>query len=76
MLSLASNEPESHQRIGVKLAQEFIAEMLGTRRATVSIGAMVLQNEGLIQNSRGHIKIVDRPGLEAFTCECYQATRN
>ena len=60
----------------LKLTQEFIAEMLGTRRATVSIGAMVLQNEGLIQYSRGHIKIVDRPGLEAFTCECYQATRD
>jgi CRP-like cAMP-binding protein len=59
----------------LKLTQEFIAEMLGTRRATVSLGAMVLQNEGLIQYSRGHIKIVDRPGLEAFTCECYQATR-
>lgn len=60
----------------LKLTQEFIAEMLGTRRATVSIGAMVLQNEGLIQYSRGHIKIVDRPGLEAFTCECYHATRD
>ena len=58
------------------LTQEFIAEMLGTRRATVSLAAMVLQNEGLIQYNRGHIKILDRPGLEAFTCECYQAARD
>jgi CRP-like cAMP-binding protein len=57
------------------LTQEFIADMLGTRRATVSLAAMVLQNEGLIQYNRGHIKIIDRPGLEDFTCECYQATR-
>lgn len=59
----------------LQLTQEFIAEMLGTRRATVSLAAMVLQNEGLIQYNRGHIKIIDRPGLEAFTCECYAAAR-
>jgi hypothetical protein len=56
----------------LKLTQEFIADMLGTRRATVSVAAMVLQTEGLIQYRRGHIKIIDRPGLEAFTCECYR----
>ena len=60
----------------LKLTQEFIAEMLGTRRATVSLAAMVLQSDGLIQYNRGHIKIIDRPGLEEFTCECYQATRD
>lgn len=57
----------------LELTQEFIAEMLGTRRATVSLAAMVLQSDGLIQYSRGHIKITDRPGLEEFTCECYRA---
>ena len=60
----------------LKLTQEFIAEMLGTRRATVSVAAMVLQTEGLIQYSRGHIKIIDRPALEAFTCECYRAIKD
>jgi CRP-like cAMP-binding protein len=60
----------------LKLTQEFIAEMLGTRRATVSLAAMVLQTDGYIKYNRGQIKIVDRPGLEAFTCECYQALRN
>jgi CRP-like cAMP-binding protein len=59
----------------LKLTQEFIAEMLGTRRATVSVAAMVLQSDGLIQYNRGHIKIIDREGLEEFTCECYQAAR-
>jgi CRP-like cAMP-binding protein len=57
----------------LELTQEFIAEMLGTRRATVSLAAIVLQTDGLIQYSRGHIKITDRPGLESFTCECYRA---
>jgi cAMP-binding proteins - catabolite gene activator and regulatory subunit of cAMP-dependent protein kinases len=61
---------------GLKLTQEFIAEMLGTRRATVTLAAMVLQNDGLIQYNRGHIKIIDRPGLEEFTCECYQAIKS
>lgn len=60
----------------LKLTQEFIAEMLGTRRATVSLAAMVLQTDGYIHYNRGQIKIVDRPGLEAFTCECYQALTN
>jgi CRP-like cAMP-binding protein len=57
----------------LKLTQEFIAEMLGTRRATVSVAAMVLQTDGYIKYNRGHIKVVDRAGLESFTCECYQA---
>lgn len=60
----------------LNLTQEFLAEMLGTRRATVSISAMVLQTEGLIRYSRGHIEIIDRPALEGFTCECYQLTRD
>lgn len=68
-----------HDRVSsndLALTQEFIAEMLGTRRATVSVAAMVLQNDGLIQYNRGHIKIIDRPGLEEFTCECYKAARD
>jgi CRP-like cAMP-binding protein len=68
-----------HDRVDseeLDLTQEFIAEMLGTRRATVSVAAMVLQTDGYIKYNRGHIQILDRPGLELFTCECYQALKN
>jgi CRP-like cAMP-binding protein len=57
----------------LRLTQEFIAQMLGTRRATVGAAAVVLQAEGYINYKRGHIRIIDRPGLESFTCECYAA---
>lgn len=55
------------------LTQEFISNMLGTRREGVSVAAAILQRKGLIRYSRGHITILDRKGLEAFSCECYQA---
>lgn len=59
----------------LKLTQEFIAQMLGIRRAGVSEAAIVLQSRGLISYSRGHIKIIDRPGLEEFACECYRIVK-
>ncbi len=55
----------------LNLTQEFLAEMLGTRRGTVNVAAITLQSANLIRYQRGHITIVDRPGLEAFSCECY-----
>lgn len=55
----------------LRLTQEFIAEMLGTRRAGVSEAAGILQGQGLIRYSRGHITVTDRAGLEEFACECY-----
>ena len=57
------------------LTQEFIAQMLGTRRSGVSEAAILLQAAGLIRYSRGHIIILDREGLEGFTCECYEVVR-
>jgi CRP-like cAMP-binding protein len=57
----------------LNLTQEFIAEMIGTRRATVTAAALTLQSAQLIQYNRGRIKIIDRPGLQAFACECYEA---
>ncbi|HEV7906454.1 MAG TPA: Crp/Fnr family transcriptional regulator [Pyrinomonadaceae bacterium] len=53
------------------LTHDFIAVMLGTRRAGVSEAAGKLQNDGVIKYKRGHIQIVDRKGLESISCECY-----
>src|ERR1044071_8413049 len=53
------------------LTQEFISDMLGVRREGVSKAAGALQKRALINYSRGHIKILDRAGLEAAACACY-----
>jgi CRP-like cAMP-binding protein len=53
------------------MTQELIANMLGVRREGVTEAALKLQAAGLIQYARGHITILDRPGLERRTCECY-----
>jgi CRP-like cAMP-binding protein len=53
------------------LTQEFVAEMIGVRRTTVSILATTLQTEGLIKYRRGHVTVVNREGLERRCCECY-----
>ena len=55
----------------VPLTQEFLAHMLGTRRASVTVAAGMLQKAGLITYSRGHVNIVERTRLEKATCECY-----
>lgn len=54
------------------LTQEFLSQMLGVRRASVSEVAAVLQKAGLIQYHRGKMMILNRKGLEADSCECYQ----
>lgn len=67
-----------HDRIDsdtVSLTQEFLADMLGVQRTTVTVVARALQASGLIRYRRGIVDIIDRPGLEAITCECYQAVR-
>ena len=53
------------------LTQEFMAEMLGTRRSSVSVAANKLQKSGTIQYSRGNITILSREKLEQRACECY-----
>src|SRR5204863_5269498 len=55
----------------LEMTQEFISNMLGVRREGVTHAASGLQDEGFISYVRGHIKILDRQGLEAHVCECY-----
>ena len=57
------------------MTQELIANMLGVRREGVTEAAGKLQRAGLIHYSRGRITVVDRPGLEARVCECYQVVK-
>lgn len=65
-----------HDRIStntVALTQEFLADMLGVQRTTVTAVAQELQERGLIAYSRGRITVLDRPGLRDAACECYLA---
>jgi CRP-like cAMP-binding protein len=57
------------------ITQELIANMLGVRREGVTAAAIQLQKLGLIQYARGHISVLDRPGLERRVCECYGVVR-
>jgi CRP-like cAMP-binding protein len=64
----------THDRMGqdeFQLTQEFLSNMLGTRREGVSKAAGDLQREKLITYSRGRLKILNRPALEAASCSCY-----
>jgi len=53
------------------LTQEFMADMLGARRTSVTLAAGSLQRSGLIEYRRGHIRILNRKGLQNAACECY-----
>ena len=57
------------------LTQEFLSEMLGVQRSTVTVAAGELQRSGLIVYSRGRITITDRPGLVGRACECYSIVK-
>jgi CRP-like cAMP-binding protein len=67
-----------HDRISsdtVALTQEFLADMLGVQRTTVTAVARTLQEKGVIRYRRGVVDIINRPGLEAIACECYGVIR-
>jgi CRP-like cAMP-binding protein len=64
----------TQDRIGshdLPLTQEFLAQMLGTRRSSVTVSAGALQKAGLIQYTRGNVTILDRNNLEEASCDCY-----
>jgi CRP-like cAMP-binding protein len=68
----------THDRVGsdeFPITHEFLAQMLGVRRPSVSLVAGTLQQAGLIRYHRGRVRITDREGLEAAACECYGALR-
>jgi CRP-like cAMP-binding protein len=58
------------------LTHEFISEMLGVRRASVTVAASHLKAKGIIEYNRGHIKIMNVRALEKLSCECYQCLQN
>jgi CRP-like cAMP-binding protein len=68
----------SHDRVKsdeLFMTQEFISNMLGGRRESVTVSAGRLQDAGLIHYARGHITILDREGLEGVVCECYHIVK-
>ena len=57
------------------LTHDFLAKMLGVRRPSVTLAAGALQRAGLIESSRGMLRIVNRAGLEGISCDCYRLVR-
>ena len=69
----------THDRVheaSFPLTQEFLGQMLGVRRPTVSLAAGMLAKAGLIHYVRGQVTVLDRAGLEGAVCECYRAIRD
>jgi CRP-like cAMP-binding protein len=68
----------THDRVGTDefpMTHEFLAQMLGVRRASVTVTAGTLQRAGFVEFSRERVEVVDRAGLESAACECYGVTR-
>ena len=74
-VALAGRVAESI-RDELHLTQEFLAMMLGVRRASVSLAASSLLEQGVIRYQRGAVAVMDRAGLVAASCECYGLTRD
>jgi CRP-like cAMP-binding protein len=72
-LLLTQDRVESDEFV---LTQDFLSRMLGVRRAGVSVAANTLKQAGLIDYRRGSIVVMDRKGLEKYSCECYAIVRD
>jgi Crp-like helix-turn-helix domain len=59
-----------------RMSHEYLADMLGSTRATVSVSALAAKDAGLIDYTRGFMKVLDPAGLEARSCECYRAIKD
>jgi CRP-like cAMP-binding protein len=69
----------SYDRIGnstMPLTQEFLAQMLGARRTSVSVAASILQKAGMITYTRGNVTISNLPKLQQAACDCYAMIQN
>lgn len=62
-------------RAVLPITQEFLAQVLGTSRTQVNMSLKGLRDSGLVQYGRGKIEIVNRPGLKAAACECYESLK-
>ena len=62
---------DRHQSPRFDVTHKFLAAMLGTRRAGVTVAATALQTKRLIRYRRGEVEVLDRPGLERASCSCY-----
>jgi len=71
-LLMTSDRVQSDQ---FPITHEFLSQMLGVRRASITVVAGMLQKAELIRYSRGQMTIKDRPGLEAVSCQCYQLVK-
>ena len=71
-LVMSSDGVGSHE---LRLTHEYLATMMGVRRASVTETAIRLKTAGLIEYERGFARILDRPGLEGAACECYRRTK-
>lgn len=71
-LLMAQDRTRNHM---LDFTQEFLAMMLGAQRTTVTMVAGAMQRSGLIEYSRGRVKILDRGNLEEAACDCYQVTK-
>jgi len=68
----------AHDRVQTnqfEITQEFLSRMLGAHRQSITLAASNLQKAGLIRYSRGKLRILDRQGLEAASCECHRAVK-